>query len=133
MTLQENRADLDAVGGAREALSSQRVFGDPVERDGVTVIPVASVQGGGGGGGGTSGEGETGGGGGFGLRARPVGAYVIRDGTVSWEPAWDLTRVAVIGQITFLVLLFVLRSVVRARARRRRIKRRFQARAARRR
>ena len=117
MTLQENRADLDAVGGAREALSSQRVFGDPVERDGVTVIPVTSVQGGGGGGGGTSGEGETGGGGGFGLRARPVGAYVIRDGTVSWEPAWDLTRVAVIGQITFLVLLFVLRSVVRARAR----------------
>lgn len=34
---------------ARDTLTVQRVFGDPYERDGVTVIPVARVQGGGGG------------------------------------------------------------------------------------
>ena len=124
------RADLVAVGGAREALASQRVFGEVVERDGVTVIPAALVQGGGGGGGGTDSDGDSGGGGGFGVRARPVGAYVIRDGTVRWEPAWDLTRVAIIGQLTFLIVLFVIRSVSRSRARRRRLKRRLKARAA---
>jgi uncharacterized spore protein YtfJ len=74
----------------RDAVTVKRVYGDPVERNGVTVIPAAAVRGGAGGGG-EGGE-SGGGGGGFGIAARPVGAYVIRDGTVSWRPAIDANR-----------------------------------------
>ena len=31
-------------------------------------------------------------GGGIGLIARPAGAYVIKDGVVQWQPAFDLNR-----------------------------------------
>jgi uncharacterized spore protein YtfJ len=75
--------------GVRDALTARTVYGEPVERDGVTVIPAASVRGGGGGGG----DAEGNGGGGFGLVGRPVGAYVIRDGDVTWKPAIDPARV----------------------------------------
>jgi uncharacterized spore protein YtfJ len=34
---------------AREVATVRRVFGEPIERDGVTVVPVAAVRGGGGG------------------------------------------------------------------------------------
>ena len=105
---------------AGDALTVSRVFGEPYERDGVTVIPAASVRGGGGGGSGQEGEGRSGGGGGFGITARPAGAYVIRGGQVSWTPALDLSRVIVGGQIVFLVGILALRSVLKARAKRRR-------------
>jgi hypothetical protein len=62
---------------ARDVLTVRRVFGDPIERDGVTVIPAANVRGGGGGGGGEGPNGQ-GSGGGFGVSATPAGAYVIR-------------------------------------------------------
>ena len=61
---------------AKDALTVRRVFGDPYEKNGVTVIPAARVQGGAGGGDGTGPEGG-GKGSGFGLSARPAGAYVI--------------------------------------------------------
>jgi uncharacterized spore protein YtfJ len=83
----------ELLSGARDAISVRRVFGDPIERDGVTVVPVAAVGGGGGGGG----DNENNGGGGFGLRARPVGAYVIRDRDVTWKPAIDVSRIAVVA------------------------------------
>lgn len=81
--------------GARDALAVKRVFGKPVERDGATIIPAAAIRGVGGGGGDVEGNG----GGGFGLLARPVGAYVIRDGEVRWLPARDLTRIMVGWQL----------------------------------
>ncbi len=76
----------ELLAGARDAMSVKRVFGDPIEADGVTLVPVAKVYGGGGGGG----DNENNGGGGFGLMARPAGAYVIKDGEVAWRPAIDL-------------------------------------------
>jgi len=85
----------ETLSGAQDALTAKRVFGKPYERDGLTLIPAASVQGGGGGGG-SEAEGSSDGGGGFGINARPVGAYVIRDGEVSWQPALDLNR-AILG------------------------------------
>jgi len=105
---------------ARDALSVQRVFGEPYERDGVVVIPTATVAGGGGGG---SGEGETpegkplgqGTGGGFGAMAKPAGVYVISGDTVRWQPAVDVNRVILGGQVVAVVLLLVLRSVLRRR------------------
>jgi uncharacterized spore protein YtfJ len=95
----------ELLEGARDAITVKRVYGDPIEQEGVTVIPAASVGGGGGGGG----DAEHNGGGGFGLRARPVGAYVIRGDDVTWVPAVDVTRLALIA----LGALMVLRSLVR--------------------
>jgi len=39
----------ELLQGARDAITVKRVYGDQVERDGVTVLPAASVRGGGGG------------------------------------------------------------------------------------
>jgi uncharacterized spore protein YtfJ len=86
--------------GARDAVTVKRVYGEPVERDGVTVIPAAAVRGGAGGGG----DNEGNGGGGFGLAARPIGAYVIQDGSVRWRPAVDVNRVLLLVAAVVLLL-----------------------------
>ena len=84
--------DLDSLlQGHRDAVTVRRIYGDPVERDGVTIVPGAAVFGGTGGGG----DAEGNGGGGFGLIGRPVGAWVIRDGEATWKPAVDVNRAAV--------------------------------------
>jgi uncharacterized spore protein YtfJ len=84
--------DLDALlQGHRDAINARRIYGDPVESNGVTVVPAAAVFGGTGGGGDAEGDG----GGGFGLAGRPVGAYVIRGDEVTWKPAVDVNRLAV--------------------------------------
>ncbi len=85
----------EILGGARDAITVRRVYGEPIEQEGVTLIPAAAVRGGGGGGG----DAEGNGGGGFGVSARPVGAYVIRDGEVRWRPAVDVNRMLVGWQI----------------------------------
>lgn len=92
----------------------QHVYGEPFERDGVTVVPGAAV---------------------FELRrdgsqpakepaapwvyaGRPVGAWVIRDGgTAQWEPAFDLTRVVVRGQLVALAIVLTIRWLLSNRAR----------------
>ncbi len=102
----------------RDTLTVRQVFGEPYARDGVLVVPVARVAGGGGGGGGGNPTEGGGSGGGFGLEARPVGVYVIRDGDVSWRPAVDVTRIALGGQLVAIVALLVARSAVRRLAKR---------------
>jgi uncharacterized spore protein YtfJ len=104
---------MEAISSARDAMTVSRVYGEPYERNGVTVIPAAAVQGGGGGGGGDQPDGRTGSGGGFGLRARPVGAYVIRGDEVRWEPAVDLSRVILGGQLLAMIAMLVVRSIAR--------------------
>jgi uncharacterized spore protein YtfJ len=104
---------METISSARDAISVKRVYGEPYERNGVTVIPAAAVRGGGGGGGGDQPDGQTGSGVGFGLTGRPVGAYVIRGEQVSWEPAVDVTRAILGGQILALVALLVFRSLRR--------------------
>ncbi|MGH2923480.1 MAG: spore germination protein GerW family protein [Solirubrobacterales bacterium] len=94
------------LSDAQEAINARRVYGEPYERNGLTVIPAASVQGGGGGGGSEKEEGSDGGGG-FGLSARPVGAYVIRDGEVSWRPSFDLNAAIFGWQVVALVAIFL--------------------------
>jgi uncharacterized spore protein YtfJ len=99
----------ETIAAARDAITVKRVYGDPYERDGVTVIPAAAVGGGGGGGSGEGPEaGQSGGGSGFGLGARPVGAYVINEGEVRWEPAVDVSRIVAqsllaVGLIALLI------------------------------
>jgi uncharacterized spore protein YtfJ len=113
--------DQDLIGQARDALTVKRVFGEPYEKDGVTIIPAARVQGGAGAGGGEDPQGQgTGSGSGFGMTARPVGAFVIRDGELSWRPAVDVTRIALGGQLVAIVALLTVRTIIKARAKARR-------------
>lgn len=100
---------------ARDAVTVRRVFGEPYEKDGVTVIPAASIAGGGGGGTGQEGDKE-GAGGGFGVRAWPAGAYVLKDGTVRWRPAIDVNRLAATAGVVVLAYLFTRARIERARA-----------------
>jgi uncharacterized spore protein YtfJ len=122
----------EVLNHARDAMTVKRVFGDPYEKDGVTVIPVANVMGGAGGGGGSSagvsagtgdavatdGAPESGYGMGYGLRATPAGVYVIKNGEVEWKPALDVNRVALQRTGAIIVGLFVLRSIIRTLVRR---------------
>jgi uncharacterized spore protein YtfJ len=113
----------ELISGVREAMSARRVFGEPVERDGVTVIPAATVIGGGGGGGGEGGgqpsaetaeaepQSQSGFGAGFGGVMWPAGAFEISDGHVTWRPAIDVTRV-------LMMVLALAIALVRARSRR---------------
>jgi hypothetical protein len=50
--------DLDTLlQGHRDAITVRRIYGDPVERDGITIVPAAVVMGGTGGGGDEDGNG----------------------------------------------------------------------------
>lgn len=98
---------LERVG---DQLGVRRVFGEPIERDGVLVVPVAVAIGGGGGG---SAPDDQGTGGGFGGVVRGVGAYEIAGGQARFVPVIDTTALAAMA-----VLLTGL--VLRARSHRRR-------------
>ena len=106
----------EIMSRATDAAQVKRVFGEPIERDGIVVIPVATVVGGAGGGRGTEagGAGE-GSGAGLGLIARPAGAYVIKNGDASWRPAVDVNRIVLGGQVVAIVALLVIRSLLRRR------------------
>jgi uncharacterized spore protein YtfJ len=107
----------EVIAQARDVLTVKRVFGEPYEKDGVTIIPAARVGGGAGGGGGEGADGEgKGSGSGFGMGARPVGAFVIREGELSWRPAMDINRAILGGQVVAVVALLTLRAIVKARA-----------------
>lgn len=87
----------DNIRGTRDALTVKRVFGDSYDVDGVTVIPVARLSGGAGGGGGEASDDESdesrGYGSGFGIGARPIGVYEVKDGSVQWKPVIDVTQI----------------------------------------
>jgi len=97
----------EVLATAKDSMTVKRVYADPVERDGTTVIAVAAVSGGGGGGGGTDKEGQEGSGGGFGVGAKPVGVYVIKNGQVSWRPVVDLNRLALLIGVVAVTALIV--------------------------
>lgn len=102
----------EMLTGARDVMTVKRVYGDPIERDGIMVIPAANVVGGGGGGSDT----ENNGGGGFGVSATPAGAWIIRDGQVEWEPAIDATRLATLAMVVAIVFLLTVRAIGKANA-----------------
>jgi len=106
----------DVVSNARDSITVKRVYGEPYERNGVTVIPAAVVMGGGGGGTGDEEDGRSGSGGGFGIRARPVGAYVVRGEELSWQPAFDLNRVLLGCQLLGLAAIVLTHRRLRRRS-----------------
>lgn len=103
----------EVLSQARDTITVKRVFGEPIERNGMTIIPVANVMGGGGAGSGDSPSEGAGSGVGFGVRATPAGVYVVRGDTLKWEPAVDMGRVILVGQLVAIVALLVLRSILK--------------------
>lgn len=111
---------------ARRLVHVRRAFGEPVERDGVTLVPVARVWGGTGFGGGDgtieeigedAARSGSGGGGGLGVGVTPVGVYVVKDGVVRWEPAFDLNRAIIGGQVLGAIAVLALARALRRRRR----------------
>lgn len=101
-------------------VAGRQVFGEPYEKNGVTIIPVARISGGGGGGGGKGfPEQPAPGGAGVAVEARPAGAFVIRGEEVSWMPAFDLNRAIAAGMLLTVVAVLSWRSVAKVLARRR--------------
>jgi uncharacterized spore protein YtfJ len=94
-----------AVG---ERATVTTVFGETVERDGVTIIPVAKARfgfGGGGGGGARGGEHGSGGGGGGGALVSPAGYIELRGGTAEFKRiSSPIDLVAVIAAASLAVL-----------------------------
>lgn len=107
----------ELTAAARDTMTARRVYAEPYEKDGVTIIAAALVAGGGGGGNGRDEQGQQGEGAGFGLAARPVGAYIITGGQVRWRPAIDVNRlVSTVGAVLIAALLAGAR-IVRSQAR----------------
>ena len=114
MTHTQLSSVLDKLGAVKDTMTVSRVFGESYQVDRVTIVPVATARGGGGGGGGEGsapgGEGTgTGAGLGFGVIVRPLGAYIVKDGEVSWQPAIDVLRIVVGGQLLALAAILALR------------------------
>ncbi len=94
------------------------VFADPVERDGVTIIPVAKARWGFGGGAGSGaassqthvGEGS---GGGAGVMLSPVGYIELKDGKARYRPIYDIGTFLRLFIVVGIVTPLVLRSVRR--------------------
>lgn len=75
------------------------LYGEPIERDGATVVPVARVRYGFGGGSGSSGKGDGGSGGGGGVQSAPVGYIEMRGGKTRFRRIGNTS-----ANIGFLVL-----------------------------
>jgi uncharacterized spore protein YtfJ len=115
--------DFDPSGvtqAVSDTLNVDRVFGEPYEHAGTTVIPVARIVGGTGSGFGSGNRGEghgadggrpdaggQGGGGGYAAQVKPLGVYVVDGEGVHWRPALDLNRVILGGQIVAAVTVTV--------------------------
>jgi uncharacterized spore protein YtfJ len=94
------------LANATNTMAARCVYAEPVERAGITIVAAAAIAGGGGGGSGTDDTGKKGSGGGFGVGAKPVGAYVIKDGRVMWRPALDINRlITVLGAVAVAALV----------------------------
>jgi uncharacterized spore protein YtfJ len=106
--------------GSKASVSA--VFGDPVDREGITIIPVARVGfgfGGGAGNGGRQNEIAQSGGGGGGLSvAVPVGYIEIKEGNAAFTPIRDPV-VDVVVPLAILVAGFAVPRMVRRLLRRR--------------
>ena len=93
-----------------ERVKVSTVFGEPVEREGVTVIPVGKARfgfGGGGGGGVRDGSEGSGGGGGGGAMVSPVGYIELRGGAAQYRrisTPLDLLVFAVSASLAALAL-----------------------------
>jgi uncharacterized spore protein YtfJ len=95
------------------------VFGEPVERDGITVIPVAKARWGFGGGAGqrrdqgSDGTQEDGAGGGGGVQVTPVGFIEIKNDAANFRPIRTVSLSWIL--VGSILSLFLLRGTVKRR------------------
>lgn len=95
------------------------VFGEPVERDGITVIPVAKARWGFGGGAGQSkdegddGKQQEGAGGGGGVQVTPVGFIEIKNDAANFRPIRNISLGWIVAGS--ILSLFLLRETSRRR------------------
>lgn len=104
---------MDVVNEAKGAMRASAVFGEPIEKNGLTIIPAAMISGGAGGGGNE--DEPQAGGVGFGVYSRPVGAFVIKGGEVRWQPALDLNRVILLAIVGLLTLRTIVKALAKGR------------------
>jgi uncharacterized spore protein YtfJ len=102
---------LEQIGQAvGQRAQASAVFGEPVQREGLTVIPVAKARfgfGGGGGSGSHEGDEGSGGGGGGGASVTPIGYIEVRDGSAEFKrisTPMDLLPLAAAVSITALAV-----------------------------
>ncbi len=68
------------------------VYSEPYQTaDGATIIAVSKIRG------------KLGAGDEIAVRAKPLGLFVIHGGKVKWQPAVDVTAIALVGALTGLV------------------------------
>jgi uncharacterized spore protein YtfJ len=111
------KSDVKILDQVKDLMSQTVVYGQPYEKNGVTVIPASRVWAGGGGG--QASANEEGAGGGVGIQARPAGAFVIKGEQATWVPATDAHRIILVGQLLAIVAVLSWRSVAKARMRER--------------
>ena len=92
--------------------NAKQVYGEPVERDGTTIIPVAKVQWGFGGGAMGRGPSERGGGGG-GARAYPTGFIELRNGKAEFRAIDDPMATAILAGVGLVVGVLLARLIRR--------------------
>ena len=126
--LEEAREEATEVGVADQLLerlaeriggraSVETVFGPPVQRGELTVIPVARIRWGVGGGGGASErEGATGSGGGGGLAADPIGYLEISQSGATYRPIAKPWASAGYVLALAAAVALVIRAIARLRA-----------------
>lgn len=90
------------------------VYGEPQVIEGKTIIPVAVASYGFGAGSGGGPQGQGGGGGG-GMRVKPVGVVEITAERTRFIPIVDVNRLATLGLIALVVVLFWVRRTFRRR------------------
>src|SRR5438093_13239833 len=90
--------------GAQETMTVRRLFGEPIQVDGATIIPVAELRGGGGGG--ANGLNQSGVG--FGVQALHAGVYVVRKADVALRPAVDINLLVLGGLFVDISALLIL-------------------------
>jgi uncharacterized spore protein YtfJ len=112
----------ELVQQVNPSIGAKRVFGDPYEKNGVTIIPAARIMGGMGAGEGLTPEPDgqpaksTGSGGGFGMAGGPAGVYVIKGDKVTWLPAVDVNRLMLGFQVVLVVFFLTIRAIARTRS-----------------
>ena len=112
MDLEKPNSAENFIGGMAERLGAAAkaatIFGEPVERDGITVIPVAKARWGFGGGVGRRRE-DDGAGGGGGALVTPVGFIELKNGAAEFKPIRNVSLPWLIA--AGVTTLFLLRQI----------------------
>lgn len=98
------------------AATAKLVFAEPVERDGISVIPVARIRYGFGGGNHPNSQGSGGSGAGGGMRAYPMGYIEVKNGGTSYHPILDPVTLARVALGALFVGMWAASKIIKTRS-----------------